>query len=166
MVYNGWSLYNLWSKEVFWTWYRWKLAHKHFQGTTNPLRHEERFQVKDFLFFLTKLLSVLRGHAFFSSLPQRPMTSNFEGFSIPDCIHYIYFSYLNSWERASIFPFECSVLNKGTTGTIFITSLVWRSPWTQDLSHSKPSLYHYATTRRRLVQDEWTCFSCFYHTQW
>ena len=28
------------------------------------------------------------------------------------------FSYLNSWERASIFPFECSVLNKGTTGTI------------------------------------------------
>ena len=34
------------------------------------------------------------------------------------------FSYLNSWERASIFPFECSVLNKGTTGTIFITSLV------------------------------------------
>ena len=32
------------------------------------------------------------------------------------------FSYINSWERASIFPFECSVLNKGTTGTIFITS--------------------------------------------
>ena len=24
-------------------------------------------------------------------------------------------SYLDSWERASIFPFECSVLNKGTT---------------------------------------------------
>ena len=24
-----------------------------------------------------------------------------------------------------IFPFECSVLNKGTTGTIFITPLVW-----------------------------------------
>ena len=39
------------------------------------------------------------------------------------------FSYLNSWERASIFPFECSVLTKGTTGTIFITSLVWRGPW-------------------------------------
>ena len=38
-------------------------------------------------------------------------------------------SYLNSWERASFFPFECSVLNKGTTGTIFITSLVWRGPW-------------------------------------
>ena len=35
------------------------------------------------------------------------------------------FTYLNSWETAS----ECSVLNKGTTGTIFITSLVWRGPW-------------------------------------
>ena len=39
------------------------------------------------------------------------------------------FSYLNSWERASIFPFECSVINKDTTGTIFITSLVWCGPW-------------------------------------
>ena len=39
------------------------------------------------------------------------------------------FSYLNSWERATIFPFECSVLHKGTTCTIFITSLVWRGPW-------------------------------------
>ena len=39
------------------------------------------------------------------------------------------FSYLNYWERASIFPFKCSVLNKGTTGTIFITTLVWRGPW-------------------------------------
>ena len=38
-------------------------------------------------------------------------------------------SYLNSWERASIFPFQCWVLNRGTTGTIFITSLVWRGPW-------------------------------------
>ena len=39
------------------------------------------------------------------------------------------FSYLNSWARASISPFECSVLNKEITGTIFITSLVWRGPW-------------------------------------
>ena len=39
------------------------------------------------------------------------------------------FSVLNSWERASTFPFECSVLNKGTTGTIFITSSIWRGPW-------------------------------------
>ena len=33
---------------------------------------------------------------FFSSTPQRPMTSDFEGLSIPDVIHYIYFPYLNS----------------------------------------------------------------------
>jgi len=33
---------------------------------------------------------------FFSTPPQRPMTSDFEGFSIPDFIHNIYFSYLNS----------------------------------------------------------------------
>ena len=31
---------------------------------------------------------------FFSSLPQRPMTSQFVGFSIPDFIHYIYFPIL------------------------------------------------------------------------
>ena len=30
----------------------------------------------------------------FSSPPQRPMTSDFEGFSIPDFIHYIYFPIL------------------------------------------------------------------------
>ena len=44
-----------------------------------------------FYFFSVRLLSVLRGHSGFSSLPQRPMTPDFEGFSIPDCIHYIYF---------------------------------------------------------------------------
>ena len=30
----------------------------------------------------------------FSSPPQRPMTSDFKGFSIPDFIHYIYFPLL------------------------------------------------------------------------
>ena len=44
------------------------------------------------VFFLSiRLLSVLRGHSFFLSPPQRPMTSDFEGFPIPDFIHYIYF---------------------------------------------------------------------------
>ena len=37
-----------------------------------------------------RLLSVLRGHSVFSSPPQRPITSDFKGFSIPDFIHYIY----------------------------------------------------------------------------
>ena len=83
-----------------------------------------------FFKFSVRLLSVLCGHSFFSSLPQRQTTSNLEGFSIPDFIHYIYFPVLIFFlERASIFPFECSVLNNGTTGTIFITSLVWRGPW-------------------------------------
>ena len=47
-----------------------------------------------FLFFSVRLVSVLRGHSVSSSPPQRPMTSDFEGFSIPDCIHYIYFPIL------------------------------------------------------------------------
>ena len=51
-------------------------------------------------------MSVLRGHSVLSSPPLRPMTSDFEGFSTPDFIHYIFFPiffpYLNSKERASI----------------------------------------------------------------
>ena len=43
------------------------------------------------LFFSVRLLSVLHGLSVFSSPPQRPMTSDFEGCSIPDFIHYIYF---------------------------------------------------------------------------
>jgi len=34
--------------------------------------------------------------------------------------------------KSQYFPFECSVLNKGATGTIFITSSVWRGPWLGD----------------------------------
>ena len=47
-----------------------------------------------FIFYSVRLLSVLCGHSFFSSPPQRPMTSDFEGFSITDFIHYIYFPIL------------------------------------------------------------------------
>ena len=35
-----------------------------------------------FGFFSIHLLSVLRGHSVFSSPPQRPMSSDFEGFSM------------------------------------------------------------------------------------
>ena len=119
-------------------------------------------------FFSVRLLSILRGHSVFSSLPQRPMTSYFEGF-LYQILSITLFSY--SWERASISLFQCWMLNKGTTGTIFITCLVWRGPWlgiepgtshtrskhsttrlsrrrsftgdwTRDLPHSKPALYH------------------------
>ena len=40
----------------------------------------------------------------FSSPPQRPMTSDFEGFSIPDFIHYIYFPIL-ILEKEPVFRF-------------------------------------------------------------
>ena len=45
-------------------------------------------------FFSVRLLSVLRGHSVCLSPPQRSMTSDFEGFSIPDFTHYIYFPIL------------------------------------------------------------------------
>ena len=64
------------------------------------------------------------------------------------------FSYLNSWERASIFPFECWVLNKGNTGTIFITSLVWRGPWLGiERGTSRTRSQHYTTrlSRRKTI---------------
>ena len=102
-------------------------------------------------FFSVRLLSVLRGHSVFSSPSQRPMTSDFLSRFFP--LHL--FSYLNSWERASIFPFECSVLNKGTTGTIFITSL-WRSPWRGiEPRTSRTQGQHYTTklSRRRCYKD-------------
>ena len=63
---------------------------------------------------------------FFSSPPQRPLTSDFEGFLLSDPIHYtIFLSYFT--RKCPYFPFQCWVLNKGTTGTIFITG--WRRPW-------------------------------------
>ena len=66
-----------------------------------------------------------------------------------------FFSYLNSWERASIFHFECSVLNNGTTGTNFITSLVWRGPWLGiEVGTSRTRTQHYTT---RLSRRRFTC---------
>ena len=80
---------------------------------------------KQSFFFSIRRLSVLHGHSVFSSPPQRSMTSDFEWFSIPDFIHYIYFHIL-ILEKEPVFSL---LLNKGTTGTIFITSLVWHGPW-------------------------------------
>ena len=73
-------------------------------------------------FFSIRLLSVLRGDSVFPSLPQLPMTSDFEGFSIPDCIHYIHFPIL-ILEKEPVF----SLLN--VECYIFIRSLVCRGPW-------------------------------------
>ena len=109
------------------------------------------------IIFSVRIVSVLRGHSDFSSPPQRPMTSDFEGF-LYQILSITSFSYLNSWERASIFPFQCWVLNKGTTGTIFITSLVWRGPWLRIEPGTSRTRCQHSTTRlsrRRYIQVCW-----------
>ena len=82
-----------------------------------------------FCFFSGRFLSVLRGHSVFIIPATSTNVLRPRRIFYPELYPLPLFSYLNSWERASMFPFECSVLNKGTTGTIFITSLVWRGPW-------------------------------------
>ena len=79
-------------------------------------------------FFNVRLMSVLRGHAFFfypCHNGQWPPTSN-DFYSRYYPLHFFLILIL---EEEPAFPFQCWVLNKGTTGTIFITSLVWRGPW-------------------------------------
>ena len=54
--------------------------------------------------------------------------------------------------KSQYFPFQCWVLNKGSTGTIFITSLVWRGPWLGiEPGTSRTRSQHYTTrlSRRR-----------------
>ena len=74
--------------------------------------------IQHFLFSV-RLLSVMHGHSFFHPRHngQWPPTSK-------DFYTRSYFL-----RKSQYFPFQCSVLNKLTTGTIFITSLVWRGPW-------------------------------------
>ena len=108
------------------------------------------------LFFNVRLVSVLRGHScFFPSPPQRPMTSNFEGFLF-HIVSITFLSYLNSSERTSIFPFQCWVLNKGTTGTIVITSLVSRGPWLGIEPGTSRTRSQHSTTR--LSRRRWNSF--------
>ena len=90
------------------------------------------------LFFSIRLLSVLRGHSVFSSLPQRPMTSDFEDF-----IHYI-FILSKFFRKSQIFPFLMLSAKQGNYWYYFynvfgmMQSLT--GDWTQDLPHSKPAL--------------------------
>ena len=62
----------------------------------------------------------------FSSPLHRPMTSDFEGFPIPDFIHYIYFPIL-ILDKEPVFPCLMFSANKGSTGTIFIVFGMKRS---------------------------------------
>ena len=86
-------------------------------------------------FFRVRLLSILRGHSVFSSRPQRPLTSDFEEFSIPNFIHYINFPIL--------------ILEK--------ESLVWRCHWLgiEPGTTSRTRSQHSTTriSRRRYVFD-------------
>ena len=61
-------------------------------------------------------MSVLRGHSVFSSPPQRSMTSDFEGFSIPDFILIL--------EKEPVFPFLMFSAKNGTYWYHFYDSLL------------------------------------------
>ena len=92
------------------------------------------------LFFRVRLLSVLRGHSVFSSPPQRPMTSHFEGFyTISYPLHYSRILILES----QYFP---NLLNKGNTVTTG-TSLVWHGPWLGIAAGTSCTRSQHSTTR-------------------
>ena len=76
-----------------------------------------------------------------------PTSKDFYPRSYP--LHYFLISY-----KSQYFPFQCWVLNKQTTGTIFITSLVWRGPWLGIEPGTSRTRSQHSTTRlsrRRLV---------------
>ena len=81
-------------------------------------------EISDILFninFLSvRLVSVLRGHSVFFHPPTTANDLRLRSIFYPRFYQFHLLSYLNSREGASISL--CSVLNKGTTGTIFITS--------------------------------------------
>ena len=61
------------------------------------------------------------------------------------------------FEKEPVFPFQCWVLNKGTTGTIFITYLVWRGPWLGIEPWTSRTRSQHSTTRlsRRRCLVNW-----------
>ena len=124
-----------------------------------------QFIYKDWLntdyscFFSVRLLSVLRGHSFFHPRHNSRLRRSF----YPRFYLLHLFSYLNSWERTSIFPFECSMLNKGTTGTIFITSLVWRGPGLGIQPRTSRTQCQHSTTRLSRRRYEYTWHMSLYH---
>ena len=77
-----------------------------------------------FLFFSVRLMSVSAWSFNFLSLLQRPMTSDFEGFSFPDFIHYIYFPFLILEKEPAVFPVFDVDVKQGNYLYYFITSLV------------------------------------------
>ena len=94
--------------------------YNNFQRPTKQTQYKHTWNTVFFVFFSVRLLSVLRDHLFFSSPPQRPMTSDFEAI-ISKILSITYFV-LSLSERASI-----SLFNVEWTRNYwyhFITSLV------------------------------------------
>ena len=60
--------------------------------------------------------------------PQRSVASDFEWFP-SQILSITLFCSILIFEKEPVFLFQCSVLNKGTSVTIFITSLVWHGTW-------------------------------------
>ena len=120
--------------------------------------------------FSVRLLSVSRGHSGFSSLPQRPMTSDFEGFSIPDLIHSICFPIL-ILQKEPVFPFlMLSAKQENYRYHFYNVFGVTRSltgDWTRDLPHSNPALIPLGYRGGGLVTNK--CNVCLYkvvHIVW
>ena len=102
------------------------------------------------------LLLVLPDHSFFFILTTTANELRLQRISIPDFIHYIYFISL-FFRKSQYFPFQCWVLYKGTTGNIFITSLVWRGPWLGIEPGTSRTWSQHSTTR--LSRRSW--YLCF-----
>ena len=106
-----------------------------------------------FIFFNVRLLSVLGDHSVFSSPPQRPMTSDFEGFSISYFIYDIYFPIL-ILEKEPVFPFWMFSAKQENYWyhfyNVFGTMRFLTGDWNRDLrtrsQHSTTRL-----SRRRLI---------------
>ena len=111
----------------------------------HKMDHKE--MVRSVFFFLAFDLSVLRGHSVFSSPPQQSMTSDFDGFSIPDFIHYIYFP-ISILEKEPVFPFSMLSAKQRNYWyhfyNVFGMTQSLTGDWTRDLLHSMPALYHLA----------------------
>ena len=98
-----------------------------------------------FFFLAFDFLLLLRGHSVFSSPPQWPMTSDFEGFSIPDFIHHIFLPIL-TLQKEPVSSFLMLSAKQGNYWyhfyNVFGMTLSLTGNWTRDLPHSKPALYH------------------------
>ena len=98
----------------------------------------------DLMYVLWKMHLVFAAHIFVISFSVRLFVGSAWSFSF--CIPHngqwpptskdfytrsypLYYFLVLILEKEPVFPFQCWVLNKGTTGTIFIKSLVWRGPW-------------------------------------